>query len=79
MELVQNLLSRDQDVIVETLHLPSECSLQREGMQTMAKLLTDPRQKVLAAASSVLRILAGQHKQREQVMDETLRHIAYIL
>lgn len=57
-------------MIVETLHLPSECSLQREGVQTMAKLLTDPRQKVLASASSVLRILAGQHKQREQVTDE---------
>ncbi|XP_017285319.1 rho family-interacting cell polarization regulator 1-like [Kryptolebias marmoratus] len=68
VDLVQNLLSRDQDVITETLHLPSECSLKREGLKTIAKLLTDPREKVLASASSVLRILAGQHKQREQAL-----------
>lgn len=65
--LVQNLASCDQDVIAHALRRPAECSLRREGLHAVAKLLKDPRGKVSASASSVLRSLAAQPKQREQV------------
>ncbi|XP_018534112.1 rho family-interacting cell polarization regulator 1 isoform X2 [Lates calcarifer] len=66
--LVQRLASCDQDVIVNTLRRPAECSLRREGLHAVAKLLKDPRGKVSASASSVLRSLAAQPRQREQAL-----------
>ncbi|XP_040894213.1 rho family-interacting cell polarization regulator 1 isoform X2 [Toxotes jaculatrix] len=66
--LVQRLASCDQDVIVHTLRRPAECSLRREGLHAVAKLLKDPRGKVSASASSVLRSLAAQPRQREQAL-----------
>nr|XP_020480235.1 protein FAM65A-like [Monopterus albus] len=66
--LVQRLASCDQDVIVHTLRHPAECSLKREGLHAVAKLLKDPRGKVSASASSVLRGLAAQPRQREQAL-----------
>lgn len=65
--LVQNLASSDQDVNVHALRHCAECSLKREGLQAVAKLLKDPRGRVSALASSVLRGLATQPGQREQV------------
>lgn len=64
---VQKLESCDQDVIVQTLRRPVQCSLKREGLHAVAKLLRDPRGKVSASASSVLRSVAAQPRQREQV------------
>ncbi|KAK5615485.1 hypothetical protein CRENBAI_000389 [Crenichthys baileyi] len=66
--LVQNLRSTDLDVIINTLRQPPERSLRREGLHAVAKLLKDPRGKVLSSASSVLRGLAAQPKQREQAL-----------
>ncbi|KAM7413814.1 hypothetical protein PAMA_018892 [Pampus argenteus] len=66
--LVQSLASCDQDVIVNALRRPPECSLRREGLHAVAKLLKDPRGKVSASASSVLRSLASQPRQREQAL-----------
>ncbi|XP_047189556.1 rho family-interacting cell polarization regulator 1 isoform X3 [Scophthalmus maximus] len=66
--LVQRLSSCDQDVIVHTLRRPAECSLRREGLHAVAKLLRDPRGKVSASASSVLRSLAAQPRPREQAL-----------
>ncbi|XP_034443213.1 rho family-interacting cell polarization regulator 1 isoform X2 [Hippoglossus hippoglossus] len=66
--LVQRLASSDLDVIVHTLRRPAECSLRREGLHAVAKLLKDPRGKVSASASSVLRSLAAQPRQREQAL-----------
>uniref|UniRef100_A0AAQ5YKY4 FAM65 N-terminal domain-containing protein n=1 Tax=Amphiprion ocellaris TaxID=80972 RepID=A0AAQ5YKY4_AMPOC len=66
--LVQSLASYDQDVIVHALRRPAECSLKREGLHAVAKLLKDPRGKVLASASSVLRSLVAQPRQREQAL-----------
>ncbi|XP_054475377.1 rho family-interacting cell polarization regulator 1-like isoform X2 [Anoplopoma fimbria] len=66
--LVQSLASCDQDVIVHALRRPAECSLRREGLHAVAKLLKDPRGKVSASASSVLRSLAAQPPQREQAL-----------
>lgn len=66
--LVQNLVSCDQDVIIHALRRPPECSLRREGLHAVAKLLKDPRGKVSASASSVLRSLAAQPRQREQAL-----------
>ncbi|KAG7521509.1 rho family-interacting cell polarization regulator 1 isoform X1 [Solea senegalensis] len=66
--LVQRLASCDQDVIVHTLRRPAECSLRRDGLHAVAKLLKDPRGKVSASASSVLRSMAAQPKQREQAL-----------
>ncbi|KAK5867975.1 hypothetical protein PBY51_012426 [Eleginops maclovinus] len=66
--LVQSLASCDQEVIVQALRRPAECSLRREGLHAVAKLLKDPRGKVSASASSVLRSLAVQPRQREQAL-----------
>ncbi|XP_029289008.1 LOW QUALITY PROTEIN: rho family-interacting cell polarization regulator 1 [Cottoperca gobio] len=66
--LVQSLASCDQDVIVHALRRPADCSLRREGLHAVAKLLKDPRGKVSASASSVLRSLAAQPRQREQAL-----------
>ncbi|KAI4826277.1 hypothetical protein KUCAC02_021916 [Chaenocephalus aceratus] len=66
--LVQSLASCDQEVIVQALRRPPECSLRREGLHAVAKLLRDPRGKVSASASSVLRSLAAQPRQREQAL-----------
>ncbi|XP_047238839.1 rho family-interacting cell polarization regulator 1 isoform X2 [Girardinichthys multiradiatus] len=66
--LVQNLRSADLDVIMNTLRQPPEHSLRREGLHAVAKLLKDPRGKVLSSASSVLKGLAAQSKQREQAL-----------
>ncbi|XP_051239100.1 rho family-interacting cell polarization regulator 1 isoform X2 [Dicentrarchus labrax] len=66
--LVQSLATCDQDVIVHTLRRPAECSLRREGLHAVAKLLKDPRGKVSASASSVLRSLAAQPRHREQAL-----------
>ncbi|XP_045892469.1 rho family-interacting cell polarization regulator 1 isoform X1 [Micropterus dolomieu] len=70
--LVQSLASCDQDVIVHSLRHPAECSLRREGIHAVAKLLKDPRGKVSASASSVLRSLAAQPRQREQALVSSL-------
>lgn len=64
---VQSLGSCDQDVVVHTLRHRSECSLRREELHTVAKLLKDSQVKVSASASAVLRGLAAQPGQREQV------------
>ncbi|XP_032380188.1 rho family-interacting cell polarization regulator 1 [Etheostoma spectabile] len=66
--LVQRLASCEQDVIVHALRRPAECSLRREGLHAVAKLLKDPRAKVSASASSVLRSLAAQPRQREPAL-----------
>ncbi|XP_017289412.1 rho family-interacting cell polarization regulator 1 isoform X2 [Kryptolebias marmoratus] len=66
--LVQNLSSGDQDVIINALCRPAECSLKREGLHAVAKLLKDPRSKVLTSARSVLRTLSAQPRQREQAL-----------
>uniref|UniRef100_A0A8C9ZI90 RHO family interacting cell polarization regulator 1 n=1 Tax=Sander lucioperca TaxID=283035 RepID=A0A8C9ZI90_SANLU len=66
--LVQSLASCEQDVIVHALRRPAECSLRREGLHAVAKLLKDPRGKVSASASSVLRSLTAQPRQREQAL-----------
>ncbi|KAK9517324.1 hypothetical protein VZT92_025206 [Zoarces viviparus] len=66
--LVQSLASCDQEAIVHALRRPAECSLRREGLHAVAKLLKDPRGKVSASASSVLRSLAAQPRQREQAL-----------
>ncbi|KAM8892592.1 rho family-interacting cell polarization regulator 1-like isoform 2-T3 [Spinachia spinachia] len=65
--LVQSLASCDQDVIVHALRRPVECR-QKEGLHAVAKLLKDPRGKVSASASSVLRSLAAQPRPREQAL-----------
>lgn len=65
--LVHSLESCDQDVIVHALRRPAESSLRREGLHAVAKLLKDPRGKISASASSVLRSLTAQPRQREQV------------
>ncbi|KAM4734702.1 rho family-interacting cell polarization regulator 1 isoform 2-T2 [Anableps anableps] len=70
--LVQNLRSTDLDVIMNTLKRPPERSLRREGLHAVAKLLKDPRGKVSTSASSVLRDLAVQPKQREQAVVQFL-------
>ncbi|CAJ1057321.1 rho family-interacting cell polarization regulator 1 isoform X1 [Xyrichtys novacula] len=66
--LVQSLASCDLDVIVHALRQPAPCSLRREGLHAVAKLLRDPRGKVSASASSVLRSLNLQPRQREQAL-----------
>ncbi|XP_034735686.1 rho family-interacting cell polarization regulator 1 [Etheostoma cragini] len=66
--LVQRLASCEQDVIVHALRRPAECSLRREGLHAVAKLLKDSRAKVSASASSVLRSLAAQPRQREPAL-----------
>lgn len=69
--LVQSLASSDQGVVVHALRHPPECSLRTEGLHAVAKLLKDPRSKVSALARSVLRGLAAQKTQREQVRKES--------
>ncbi|XP_028306979.1 rho family-interacting cell polarization regulator 1 isoform X2 [Gouania willdenowi] len=66
--LVERLTSCDQDVIVQALRRPVECSLRREGLHAVTKLLKDPRGKVSASARSVLRSLEAQPRQREQAL-----------
>ncbi|XP_075998352.1 rho family-interacting cell polarization regulator 1-like [Genypterus blacodes] len=65
---VQSLASGDQEVIVHTLRRSPDCSLKREGVHAVAKLLKDPRGKVSASASSLLRSLASQPKHRERAL-----------
>lgn len=66
--LVQSLVSLNQEVIVKVLRNPVKCSLKKRGIHAVAKLLKDPRGKVSASASSVLRGLASQPKLREQAL-----------
>ncbi|XP_068595074.1 rho family-interacting cell polarization regulator 1-like [Brachionichthys hirsutus] len=66
--LVESLASCDQDVIVHALRRPAECSLRRRGLHAVAKLLKDPRGKVSASASSVLRSLVMKQRHREQAL-----------
>ncbi|KAM4619057.1 rho family-interacting cell polarization regulator 1 [Polymixia lowei] len=66
--LVQSLASCDQEVLVRTLRRPPECSLKREGLHAVAKLLKDPRGKVSASASSLLRSLADHPRHRERAL-----------
>ena len=68
--LVQTLSSCDQEVLVRALRRPPECSLKRNGLHAVAKLLKDPRGKVSASASSLLRSLADQPRHRERVRQE---------
>uniref|UniRef100_A0A4W5QSB7 RHO family interacting cell polarization regulator 1 n=1 Tax=Hucho hucho TaxID=62062 RepID=A0A4W5QSB7_9TELE len=66
--LVQSLQSGDQDVLVKALKRPPESSLKREGMHAVSLLLRDPRGKVSASASSLLRGLANQPHHRERAL-----------
>ncbi|XP_035275742.1 rho family-interacting cell polarization regulator 1 isoform X1 [Anguilla anguilla] len=66
--LVQSLQSGDQDTLLKTLKRPPESSLKREGLRAISLLLTDPRAKVCAAASSLLRSLADQPRHRERAL-----------
>ncbi|TKS74019.1 Rho family-interacting cell polarization regulator 1 [Collichthys lucidus] len=66
--LLHSLESCDQDVIVHALRRPAESSLRREALHAVAKLLKDPRGKISASASSVLRSLTAQPRQREQAL-----------
>lgn len=65
--LVHSLASPDQDMIVQALKGPPDCSLRRDGLHAVVKLLKDPRGRVSASASSVLRSLCVQPRRREQV------------
>ncbi|KAM8861613.1 rho family-interacting cell polarization regulator 1 isoform 1-T1 [Synchiropus picturatus] len=66
--LVHTLMSCDQDQIIQALRRPTECSLRREGLHAVARLLKDPRGKVMASASSALRSVATQPRHREQAL-----------
>lgn len=65
--LVQDLASCDQDVVVAALRRCSQCSLRREGLHAVSKLLKDPRGKVSALASAALRSVAKRPRLRVQV------------
>lgn len=65
--LVQDLASCDQDVVVAALRRCSQCSLTREGLHAVSKLLKDPRGKVSALASAALRSVAKRSRLRVQV------------
>lgn len=65
--LVQSLASCDPDVVAAALQRCSRCSLKREGLHAVSKLLTDPRGKVSVLASAVLRSVATQPRLRVQV------------
>lgn len=67
VQLVHSLASSDQEAIVQALKHPADCSLRKDGLGAVVKLLKDPRGKVSASASSVLRGLSVQPRQREQV------------
>ncbi|KAJ8003196.1 hypothetical protein DPEC_G00166880 [Dallia pectoralis] len=66
--LVQSLQSKDQEVLVKALKRPPESSLKREGLHAVSLLLRDPRGKVSASASSLLRSLADQPRHRERAL-----------
>ncbi|KAI1889992.1 hypothetical protein AGOR_G00168620 [Albula goreensis] len=66
--LVQCLQTGDQDTLLKTLKRPPEASLKREGLRAISLLLTDPRAKVCAASSSLLRSLADQPRHRERAL-----------
>ncbi|XP_014004535.1 rho family-interacting cell polarization regulator 1 isoform X1 [Salmo salar] len=66
--LVQSLQSGDQEVLVKALKRPPESSLKREGLHAVSLLLRDPRGKVSASASSLLRSLADQPRHRERAL-----------
>ncbi|KAM9569293.1 rho family-interacting cell polarization regulator 1-like isoform 3-T3 [Salvelinus alpinus] len=66
--LVQSLQSGDQEVLVKALKRPPESSLKREGIHAVSLLLRDPRGKVSASASSLLRSLANQPRHRERAL-----------
>lgn len=72
VRLVHSLASSDQDVIVQALKHPAECSLKKDGLHAVVKLLKDPRGKVSASASSVLRSLSVQPRRREQVKSKVI-------
>lgn len=75
--LVQDLASSDQDVVVAALRRCSQCSLSREGLRAVSKLLKDPRGKVSALASAALRSVAKRPRLRVQVRDH--RIVAFLL
>ncbi|KAG7278995.1 hypothetical protein CRUP_001936 [Coryphaenoides rupestris] len=66
--LVQSLSSCDQEVLVRTMRCPPECSLKRDGLHAVARLLRDHRGKVSATASSLFRSLAEQARSRERAL-----------
>ncbi|XP_038873418.1 rho family-interacting cell polarization regulator 1-like isoform X2 [Salvelinus namaycush] len=66
--LVQSLQSGDQEVLVKALKRPPESSLKREGIHAVSLLLRDPRGKVSASASSLLRSLSNQPRHRERAL-----------
>ncbi|XP_056137267.1 rho family-interacting cell polarization regulator 1 isoform X2 [Lampris incognitus] len=66
--LVKSLASCEQEVLVRALRHPPECSLKREGLHAVAKVLKDPRGKVSASASSLLRSLADNPRHRERAL-----------
>ncbi|CAL8296850.1 unnamed protein product [Boreogadus saida] len=68
VRLVQSLSSGDQEVLVRALRRPPDCSLKREGLHAVARLLRDHRGKVSASASSLFRSLAEQPRSRERAL-----------
>ncbi|CAL8358898.1 unnamed protein product [Lota lota] len=66
--LVQSLSSCDQEVLVRALRRPPDCSLKRDGLHAVARLLRDHRGKVSASASSLFRSLAEQTRSRERAL-----------
>uniref|UniRef100_A0A6Q2YB57 FAM65 N-terminal domain-containing protein n=1 Tax=Esox lucius TaxID=8010 RepID=A0A6Q2YB57_ESOLU len=66
--LVESLQSKEQEVLVKALKRPPESSLKREGLHAVSLLLRDPRGKVSASASSLLRSLADQPRHRERAL-----------
>lgn len=77
--LVQSLQSGDQEVLVKALKRPPESSLKREGLHAVSLLLRDPRGKVSASASSLLRSLADQPRHRERVRPRCIHFRSYSL
>uniref|UniRef100_A0A674B687 RHO family interacting cell polarization regulator 1 n=1 Tax=Salmo trutta TaxID=8032 RepID=A0A674B687_SALTR len=75
--LVQSLQSGDQEVLVKALKRPPESSLKREGLHAVSLLLRDPRGKVSASASSLLRSLADQPRHRERAK-ESIDQLVYL-
>uniref|UniRef100_A0AAZ3Q411 FAM65 N-terminal domain-containing protein n=1 Tax=Oncorhynchus tshawytscha TaxID=74940 RepID=A0AAZ3Q411_ONCTS len=74
--LVQSLQSGDQEVLVKALKRPPESSLKREGLHAVSLLLRDPRGKVSASASSLLRSLADQPRHRERVRPRCIHSVS---
>lgn len=71
---MHSLASADQEAIVQALRHPAECSVRKDGLHAVVRLLRDPRAKVSASASSLLRSLSAQPRRREQVRRDKMVH-----